>query len=222
MKKQGVYTVKTINTGSQPCDFPSNSVWESAETLNTFHQPWGEEDCPQIQFKALHDSQFLYLRYKIQDTNVLLFYGSNEKMDVTKSDRVEIFMAKDPALQTYYCLEIDPSGRILDYSASYHRNFNYHWTWPEGTIFVETDIEVTGYKVDVKISKESLQQLGLLNNHIIHAGIYLGHCASLPKTENMEVQFNWLTWIDPKLDNPDFHVPASFGILELKGPSAQS
>ncbi|TMU57029.1 sugar-binding protein [Flagellimonas algicola] len=215
MQQTGVYSVRKINVGEPSTAFPNNYVWESAERLQNFHQPWGQEECPEILFKALHDDRFLYLRYKVQDANPLLFEGGNGKMDVTQSDRVEIFLSTDPQLRTYYCLEIDPSGRILDYSASYHRIFNYQWTWPDGHIFVITDIGSTDYQVDIRISKQSLNQLGLINNNTLCAGIYLGHCAALPEEGKQNARLNWLSWIDPLLENPDFHVPPTFGTLKL-------
>lgn len=29
----------------------------------------------------------------------------------------------------YYCMEIDPSGHVMDYSASYYRKFDYEWNF---------------------------------------------------------------------------------------------
>lgn len=215
MQQTGVYSIRKINIGEPSTAFPSNNLWESAERLQTFHQPWGKEECPEILFKALHDNEFLYLRYQVQDPDVLLFEGGNGKMDVTQSDRVEIFLSTDPQLKTYYCLEIDPSGNILDYSATYHRIFDFQWTWPDGHIFVATDIGSSDYEVDIRISKQSLNQLGLIKDNALCAGIYLGHCIALPDKGKQNAKLNWLTWIDPLVENPDFHVPTSFGILKL-------
>ncbi|MEX0361413.1 MAG: sugar-binding protein [Allomuricauda sp.] len=215
MQQTKVYSIRKIKVAEPSTTFPNNNLWKSAESLHTFHQPWRQEKCPEILFKALHDDEYLYLKYVVQDAHVLLYDGDNGKMDVTQSDRVEIFISADPQLQSYYCLEIDPSGRILDYSASYHREFDYQWTWPDGHIFVTADIGSTDYQVDIRISKHSLNQLGLIHNNAFYAGIYLGHCVALPDEGKQNARLNWLTWIDPLVEDPDFHVPSSFGILEL-------
>jgi len=40
------------------------------------------------------------------------------------NDRVELFFAKQAALNDYWCIEIDPSGRVHDYHAKHCRKFD--------------------------------------------------------------------------------------------------
>ncbi|MCL6265456.1 sugar-binding protein [Flagellimonas myxillae] len=212
-----VYAIQRIDPAEELIKFPSSQLWERAQVLQHFSQPWGDADCPKISFRALHNYEYLFLRYQVTNPKVLIFEGQGGKMDVVQSERVEIFLAQDPKLQTYYCLEIDPSERILDYTASFHRDFDYNWSWPKGHLFATAQIRPEDYQVDVRISKESLEQLGLIHQNRILAGIYLGHCEALPDENCGQSTLNWLTWIDPKRKTPDFHVPATFGTLELMG-----
>ena len=46
---------------------------------------------------------------------------------MAKEDRVELFFSNLTTLSEYYCIEIDPLGRILDYSAKHNRKFDENW-----------------------------------------------------------------------------------------------
>nr|WP_299389313.1 carbohydrate-binding family 9-like protein [Allomuricauda sp.] len=209
------YVVKSVGPEGVANTVLMEKAWENAHDLEAFVQPWGNAICPKMTFRALHDDNNLFLRYDVQDAEVLVYEAGGGKMEVTQSDRVEIFMACDPKLEQYYCLEIDPKGRVLDYQASFHRQFEYSWQWPDNQLSIETSIEQEKYTVQVAIGKNSLKQLGLLAGNRMLAGIYLGHCQSLPNADNTASILNWITWIDPQLEHPDFHVPGTFGVLEL-------
>ena len=79
-------------------------------------------------------------------------------------DRVELFFAGSyidkpgpDGMEKYYGLEIDPKGRVHDYSIEYYRKFDGKWNM-EG---LETKATVTddGYIVEGKIPMKSLQDL---------------------------------------------------------------
>ena len=52
-----------------------------------------------------------------------------QESDVEAEDRVEIFFSASKDMGQYYCMEIDPSGHVMDYSASYYRKFDYEWNF---------------------------------------------------------------------------------------------
>ena len=189
--------------------------WEQAIVLKDFKHPWLDEVAKETCFRALHDENFLYVQFDVKDTNIFIYAKGGDKEEVAQSDRVELFFRKNKQLETYYCLEIDPKGRVLDYAASYYRKFKNTWTWPKGHLFIITEVKEDGYCVEIKISLTSLRKLGLLSDNKIQTGIYRADCIALPNKGEKESTIKWISWVDPKTPYPDFHIPSSFGILEL-------
>ncbi len=209
MKKYFVQKIKNFSKTK------TTIPWKQAKKLKDFSYPWLEEEPKETSFKALYDTNYLYVQFVVKDSNIHIYYKDGNKREVAESDRVELFFRRDKDLEPYYCLEIDPNGKVLDYRAMYYRKFEDAWSWPKGHLFVKTDVKTDGYCVEVKISLESLKRLGLLSENKIQTGIFRGDCIALPKGNNKESTIKWISWIDPKTKSPDFHVPSSFGILEL-------
>ncbi|MCF7568449.1 CBM9 family sugar-binding protein [Sabulilitoribacter arenilitoris] len=203
------YKVKSIN------DFIPDSVWNSVQCLNDFSNPWNKDYPFDMSFKAIHTGKYLYLRYDVKDSNVLIYDKMKSELDVAQSDRVEIFFRKNKNMNPYFCLEIDPKGKVLDYKAEFYRRFDNSWNWPNGHLFAKGVTIKNGYRVDVILSLESLKMLGLLKDNKMEVGIYRGDCTRLAEDLKSEAKIEWITWVDPKTDEPDFHVPTSFGKIIL-------
>ncbi len=134
-------------------------------------------------------------------------------MEVVDSDRVEIFFRSDDRLDPYYCLEMDPLGRVLDYRASFYRKFEYEWQWPgRNQLQIKSNYAHSGYIVEGSITMASLKELNLLNNNELQAGLFRGECL---KVRDPESSFSWISWIKPESVRPDFHIPSSFGVIKL-------
>ena len=208
------YTVKKIQNGelivTGKGDSPS---WKKGPELSEFEYPWEGKKSTTTSFKALHDSEWFYCLFEVGDPEVRVYVVNNNKLEVVNSDRVEIFFKKDDRLLPYYCLELDPNSRVMDYEAKYHRNFNPDWSWPSGQLNVKSSRTKEGYKVEVAISKQSLRQLGLLQGNILQAGLYRAECVSL---EGDQATMSWISWIKPNSEAPDFHISSSFGSLILE------
>lgn len=208
-KSYSIERVKELNlTGNG-----SDPQWQNVSVLSDFSYPWEDETPPLTTFQAVHDEHWIYLLYKVEDTTINIYVDKNEKSDIDASDRVEIFLRVDDKLTPYYGLEIDPKGRIMDYQASYHRKFDFNWSWPKDEIKVKTGTIKNGYTVEVAISKKSLVTLGLLKNNRLEAGIFRGDCTTLVGNE---ATIKWISWMKPASDTPDFHIPSAFGFLILK------
>lgn len=203
----------TINQIGEP--EKSDDIWQQVEVLDDFKQPWKGGPMQKTYFRAFQDTQWMYIRYDVEDESVWVFERENNKMEVARSNRVEIFFKTDESLEKYYCLEIDSRGRVLDYSASFYRNFDYTWSWPEGQLSVQTELTEKGYKVDLQLGMESLKNLGILKNRAIKAGIFRGDCIDFGSLKGDDAEFNWISWVDPKTEKPDFHVESAFGTLKF-------
>ena len=186
--------------------------WDKIDELNDFSYPWEKEESPSTTFKAYYNQNYIHFRFVASGPKPLVFVDKNHKMEVVYSERVEIFFRSNDKMNPYYILEIDPYGRVLDYKAQLHRKFDRNWQWPE-PLFIETAINNKNYTVEGKISLFVLKQLDLINNCQIQIGLYRGHCTEL---KEKKASIKWISWIDSKTSEPDFHVPSSFGILKLQ------
>jgi len=193
------------------------SVWEEACLNTDFSFPWEDKEIPQTQFRALYDDANLYFRFDVDDDNICTYVDKNDKMEVINSDRVEIFFRADEQLSPYYCLEMDARSRLLDYKADYYRKFDFKWNWPgRNSIKIQSFIEYDKYIVQGFISLESLKKLNLLKDNEIQAGLYRAYCMSLPEELNSSANLRWISWMKPDSVKPDFHIPSSFGLLQLE------
>lgn len=193
-----------------------NPIWEKANVTSDFTNPWEDVEAPKTSFRALWDDDHFYFRYDVEDENVLTYIDKDHKMEVVHSDRVEIFIRKDKKLNPYYCLEMDARGRVLDYVTKFYRDYDYEWEWPKSkNLSVKASENKIGYIVEGAISLSSLRELGLFKNNQLEAGLYRGYCMSLPVGDG-EADLRWISWVDPKSENPDFHIPSSFGKLKFE------
>ena len=208
------YAVKKITGDISLSGKGDDLRWRSAQAVSDFNYPWEKAPPLPTTFKALHNGDWLYGLFEIQDPKVYLSQHTNEKTEVAASSRAEIFFKIDDHLTPYYCLEIDPTGRVMDYKASYYRQFDMEWSWPKGHLLAKTTQTIDGYSIEIAISKKSLKELGLLNDKTLQVGLYRADCFPQPQGPP---EFKWISWEKPDSKTPDFHIPSSFGLLQLEG-----
>jgi hypothetical protein len=187
------------------------SNWNQIVKLTDFCYPWRDEKVPLTEFRAYYDDTYLHFLFVSSGSKPLVYVNNNNKMEVIHSERVEMFFRSDESMKPYYCLEIDPYGRILDYRANFYREFDRNWFWPE-SLFIQSKISDKTYSVQGKISLFILDKLGLLKNNEIQIGLFRGHCTEL---KGDIASIKWISWVDPKTKHPDFHVPSAFGLFIL-------
>ena len=208
------YAVKKVLPGAVTVSGTGQSAaWLQANILTHFIYPWEKEKPPATAFAALWDGQWLYCLFTVTDDSVIIYRINNDKRETGASDRVEIFFKADDNMSPYYCLEMDAAGRTLDYSANYYRLMQYHWNWPKEQLIIKTARTANGYQLEAAIGIATLQQLGLLKDNQLQAGLFR---AERTGTQNGKADVKWISWVDPKSDKPDFHIPAAFGILKLE------
>jgi hypothetical protein len=155
-----------------------------------------------------------------------------DKEDAVLEDRVEMILSRDEQMNKYFCFEIDSRGRTFDYQASYYRQFDPKWKCKG----LETAAAPTkkGYTVEGRIPLATLVEMGfprLVPGEKILCGLYraeFSHDRSGKPVVQRETIHNrgrrlagpppiedWMSWIDPKTPEPDFHVPSSLGRLEI-------
>lgn len=207
------YTVKKIDNEIQLSGKGTDMTWKNANELTDFTYPWRTESAPATSFKALYNESHLYFLYRATDPDIVLKERGLGERDAVDSDRVEIFFKADDKMNPYYALEMDALGRVLDTEGRYHRNIDYEWDWPAGHLILKASIDQDGYWVEGSISFESLRQLGMYkDDKILRAGLYRGEYVT---QADETIDIKWISWVMPDSETPDFHIPSSFGILEL-------
>ena len=189
-----------------------NPFWNNAEILTDFISPWSDLKPEKMEFRALWDTEHLFFCYTVYDTNIHIDRQDDSVDSIGESDRVEIFFRSDAGLNPYYCLEIDPSPRIMDFKASPKKKFDFDWNWPNNDLIVKSTIKEDRFIVEIAITIQSLKNFDLIKDNSIEAGIYR---AKYTKQENNLFEPTWISWVNPNTETPNFHVPDSFGNLTL-------
>lgn len=210
-----IYPINMIDVGHMEINGKADHpLWDKAVVLNDFSSPWHFEEVADIEFKALHDGKNLFVSYKVIDSSLHIDSTDNSKKSVDNSDRVELFLRSDKHLDPYYCLEIDPLGRVQDFIARPNRQFDYTWDWPKQDISIKSHITSTAFSVEMRISIDALKRFKLIQNDgHIEAGIFR---AKYNQKQNGQFEPTWITWIDPQTETPNFHIASSFGKLKLE------
>ena len=197
----------------------SDPSWAQAGLLTDFQLPWRDEVAQPLTFRAMWTDSSLFLLYQVIDHDIVAPGPALDKRGVLPSDRVEIFFKVNNEMDPYYCLELDPRARVLDYKAQYYRKTDFEWSWPEGHLDVLASHTEDGYIVEAKISLASLRQLQILNtDNSIDAGLFRG---DFTHTSPSKTIVKWISWIKPDSEKPDFHIPSAFGKLALVDQKTQ-
>ena len=182
--------------------------WKTTPLIIGLVEPWLGSQRDSTRFYACRDAEFLYLLFDVTEES--LYYSiAEEERSVDNSDRIEFFICKDSLMHEYYCMEITPHGKVMDYKAEYYRKFDYEWTFD--TLVLGTDIDDRKYYIEAAIPIKWLKRMGLISDDSsIIFGVFRADFI-----EGEKSMINWYTWIDPSTRNPEFHVPAALGRLIL-------
>lgn len=162
------------------------------------HAPWDGKDTP-TRFCCHSTADKFFFSFEVTDSTLALKDNWSTEKDVEPEDRVEIFFAQRRSLKRpYFCAEIDPAGRVLDYKARYYRHFDYSWNFQ--TLKTEGDITPWGYRVQGTIDREELTALGIDLDKTFWIGAYQADF-----NENGDVV--WYSLVPDDVEQADFHTP---------------
>jgi chondroitin AC lyase len=204
------YEVQSVGPGEIVLDGKNEEEsWRGIKRIVNFENSWNRSISPATSLQLCRDGEMLYFYFDVADEEVLLENDFSTERDVEKEDRVELFLSKDSGMKEYYCFEIDAKGRALTYAASHYRKMDYDWEAPEG-FEVRTTSHSEGYSVEGKIPLSFIRDL--LSDGVLFLGAYRAEFSK----DGAETVENWLTWVDPQTEAPDFHVPTSLGQVVFK------
>jgi hypothetical protein len=206
--------------------------WAQAHVEKRFAFPWKNGPAPATEFRALCDDKHLYFAFRVHDEDIVVLDKLRDKGDVVFEDRVEMFFSVDDRMVHYYCLEIDPRGRVYDYGGSFYRKVDPQWSWPG--LDSKATLVSQGYIVEGRMTLAGFETLGfprLRPGVRIRCGLYraeFSHDRSGRRVEPVDSRHThgrqldgpppieeWISWVDPRTKEPDFHVPSSLGWLEI-------
>jgi len=190
----------------------NDSLWSKANVLTDFISAWDNEPVKKIEFKSLWNTEKLFFKFKVYDSEVHIDKTDNSIDSIGNSDRVELFFRSDANLDPYYCLEIDPSPRIMDFRAYPNKNFEFDWKWPKDDLLVKSSIKKDYFVVEGAISLSSLRKFNLFKDNKIETGIFR---AKYNQQKDLTFEPTWISWVNPNTETPNFHTPTSFGELHL-------
>jgi len=190
----------------------NGSFFEKANCLTDFCSAWNEDSILKIEFRALWNLENFFFNFRVFDTDVYLDQKDDSFDSIGNSDRVELFFRTNESLNPYFCLEMDASGRLMDFKAHPNKDFNFDWKWPKKDLDIKTSKDEISFTVEGRISIQSLRELNLIEDNIIEAGVYR---AKFSKNEKQEYEPTWISWVNPNTETPNFHIASSFGKFRL-------
>lgn len=188
------------------------SFFDKANCLTDFCSAWNEDPILKIEFRALWNLENFFFNFRVFDTDVYLDQKDDSIDSIGNSDRVELFFRTNESLNPYFCLEMDASGRLMDFKAHPNKDFNFDWKWPKKDLDIKTSKDEISFTVEGRISIQSLRELNLIQDGIIEAGVYR---AKFSKNEKQEYEPTWISWVNPNTETPNFHIASSFGKFRL-------
>lgn len=207
-------------------------AWSEAALETRFPFPWKKAEAPATEFRSLCDGRHLYFAFRVHDEDIVALEKLRDEEDAVFEDRVEIYLGRDEEMKDYYCLEVDSRGRVFDYRAAYPRQFDPPWNM--AGLEAAAAALPAGYELEFRVPLAALKALGfpeLRPGAKIRCGLYraeFSHDRSGRKVdpaasihtmgrtvEGPPPLEDWLSWVDPKTAEPDFHVPSSLGWLAI-------
>ena len=176
--------------------------WEGATSITNFHSPWVPTERDSTIFRCFCSQGYFNFCFEVIDRSLKILDYTDE-MTITKGDRVELFFSPSSKLSSYYCIEINPYGHILDYKAQFYRKFDYSWNFSHYNIVGK--VTLTGYVVEGCISLNELDSLNINFDKGFYMGIFRADF-----TEENEDSPTWYSWINPHTKHPDFHIQSAF------------
>ena len=199
-------TIPKINRDIVVDGRSEKNEWASIDSIAGFSCPWTSTGPDQTVFKSFCSEKYFNFYFNVVDKSVTTC-DFKEEMSVASEDRVELFFSANPDLHQYYCIEIDPLGRYLDYSAQYYLKFSVLWDFRQ--VEISAKYTPVGYIVEGRIPMAELKKAGLKES------FFLGIFRADYKSNNAD-DVVWYSWIKPDSPVPDFHIPTAFGICNLR------
>ncbi|MBO4642733.1 MAG: hypothetical protein J5661_07760 [Bacteroidaceae bacterium] len=183
-------------------------VWDKVPVQKSFCAPWTDNMQDETEFQCYLSPHYFYFKFQVPDQTITMQEPFQNKLDVCYEDRAEIFLSATPGMETYYCMEIDPLGRALDYVTNYYRQFDYDWSF--STLQIETVVEASKYIVAGRLSTMEMMQLSIPLNEF-YMGVFRADFDGPEKVV-------WYSLLRTERKKADFHLPEMLYHVIVEAP----
>lgn len=206
--KEKSYRVKFVNKVITIDGVLERKEWVFVNSINGLSAPWDKVGYDKTLFKSFCSRKFFYFCFDVHDP-IIITHNFDNELTVAREDRVELFFSATSDMSQYYCIEMDPLGRILDYSAQYYRKFDENWNFDN--VIIATNFTGQGYVLEGCIPLEEFEKLKIKDSFLM--GVFRADFIS-DKADDVI----WYTWIEPDSKIADFHIPSSLGKCIFEKP----
>ena len=168
-----------------------------AASIDGLHAPWDGLDDNTL-FRCFSDGESFWFVFEVTDSTLTFSEDFTGEATVEREDRVEIFFSPKRSMDNYYCAEIDPLGRVLDYSGHYYRDIDYSWNFH--SLCLLGQLTKTGYVVAGKVSMAELRELGCDLEGGFRMGVFRADYRP-------DMSVDWYSAVSTDDISPDFHKP---------------
>lgn len=199
------------------CHRPPAAKMSAAYVIDDFSYPWTNTPPPSTRCELQWRGDALHFLFDVKDSDVVVSSEWKGESTVDAEDRVELFFARDDALSRYYCIEVDPLGRVHDYAAKHYRQFDSAWRC-DGSL-TRGERTPDGYRVEGSIPRATLEtMLGkpFKLGAPFRLGVFRAEFRSSERDTPGSRVDNWISWVKPDARQPDFHVPSAFREVTLR------
>lgn len=161
--------------------------------------------------RLLWNADGFVFAFDCEDTSLVVAPSTARERDVDPQDRVELFLWSGHGEDGYFCIEISACGAVHDYRARFYRQFDDSWAPGGWECAVKT--RSGGYCVEARLPRAALEGMGfhLRAGERWRAGLF--RADFVPGNPDSP---DWITWVDARTPEPDFHVAEAFGTLLLR------
>lgn len=194
------------------------AVANAGEPITDFTYPWADKFAPRTEVAIRNAEDGLHFTFTVDDPDIVVTEEWTGENTLDGEDHVEIFFAKDEKLKEYWCIEIDSKGRVHDYQASHYRNFDNTWNCPG--LKTTAQRTQTGYTVTATIPLATLGDLlgqPVKEGSQLRVGLFRAEFYGTTSATHGNANDNWISWVRPATDKPEFHVPSAFRLWEVPG-----
>lgn len=177
-----------------------------AAQINVLHAPW-DSLSDGTSFRCFSDGDSFFFLFEVADSTLTYSEAFKGEADVEKEDRVEIFFSPTETMDVYYCAEIDPFGRVLDYSCKFYRDMDYGWNF--STMCLWGHLTEDGYIIAGKISRSELRKLGCDDVNGFWMGVFRADYRK-------DFTVNWFSAVETNDVSPDFHKPGALFFTKIR------
>lgn len=127
-------------------------------SVKVLHAPWDGLD-DETEFTCYVKDGRLCFSFEVVDSTMTVSEDFPTERTVDDEDRVEVFFSRDSLMSSYWCAEIDPYARPMDYAAHFGQPFDYGWNFSK--LECDADLTSVGYRVAASVALSELRKLGI-------------------------------------------------------------